>query len=147
MSKFLKIGIAVAIIGLIIGGSIIYYIFHMPHRNLENEKAAYVLTAQELFTDFSQDEQVGNEKYGNKAIQVNGKIVEKTEEGYSITLVLNDAMEGVSCSFDSAYVADNKKRFNALSVGNTTNIKGQCDGIDMIMGVVLTRCVIVDESE
>lgn len=147
MNKYLKIFLWVALAGIIIGGASVYYVFNMPHRNLENEEPEFVLTATELFADFSADETAGFAKYGDKAVQVSGEIVEKTATETEITLVLNDAMEGISCSFDSAYVAENKASLDALSEGDQASIKGKCDGIDMIMGVVLTRCVLVSKED
>lgn len=145
MKKLIKIGLWLALAGILIGGGVVYYIFNMPHRNLANEEAAYVLTAQEFYTDFSADETLGNEKYGNKAIQVSGEVVEKNEQEYELTIVLGDSMEGVSCTFDSTYAAENKDKLASIEVGKTASIKGKCDGIDMIMGVVMTRCVLVEE--
>lgn len=146
MNKYVKIILWVALAGIVIGGASVYYVFNMPHRNLANEQAEFVMTAQELYADFSADETAGFAKYGDKAVQVSGEIVEKTMTEKEVSLVLNDAMEGISCSFDSAYVVAHKTELDALSVGDSAIIKGKCDGIDMIMGVVLTRCVLVTEE-
>ncbi len=146
MNKYLKIGLWAALAGLIIGLSTVYYIFNMPHRNLENEKPDFTLTAQELYNDFSADETAGNLKYGDKAIQVSGVVIEKTVHENDATIVLNDAMEGISCSFDSLYLVNNNEKIVKIELGETITVKGKCDGIDMIMGVVLTKCVLTDDK-
>ena len=35
-----------------------------------------------------------------------------------------------------------KEIINQLQLGDKISLKGKCDGFDMIMGVVLTRCYI-----
>lgn len=126
-------------------GGTVYYVFNKPHRNVEKEKPAYTLTATELFADFSEDEQAGYEKYGDKVIEVSGEIVEINEgEKQQLTIVLGDVLEGVSCAIADEEMQENKDKVSGLSTGDNVTLKGKCDGMDMIMGVVLTRCFIIE---
>jgi hypothetical protein len=143
MNKTIKNLLILALIGLVIGGGVVYYVFNMPHRDIEGEKASFKIEASTLFTEYSNNEEAGNKKYGDKVIQVTGKIVEIAKEGNEISFVLNDEMEGVNCSLDSVMIINNVDMANKYIIGDNITLKGKCDGFDMIMGVVLTQCFIV----
>ena len=143
MKKNLKIFLIVVAIGIVTGVSTVYYVFNKPHRNVEKEAPMYTMEAKALYQEYSDNEEASNPKFADKIIQVSGKIVEFTKDGYQISVVLNDGMEGVSCALDSVTIKNNKPFIDALKVGDDITLKGKCDGFDMIMGVVLTRCFIV----
>jgi flagellar basal body-associated protein FliL len=142
MKKIYKILIYLVIFGLVCGFGVYMYVFHKPHRNVGNEKPAFTLTASELIKEFSEKEDVTYKLYGDKALQVTGKIADITKKGNEITVILEDKTSGVSCSFEAEYYQNNTAAINALKIGDPLTVKGKCDGYDMIMGVVLTRCVL-----
>lgn len=144
MNKTIKKLLILAVIGLVIGLSVMYYVFNKPHRDVAGEKPSFKIEANKLFTEYSNDEVAGNEKYGDKVIQVTGKIVDIAKEGTEVSIVLNDEMEGVSCALNTETIQKNKDKINLLKVGDNITLKGKCDGFDMIMGVVLTQCYIVE---
>ena len=141
--KLIHIALVLIGVGLLSATVTYIYVFHKPHRNIAKEKPAFILDAHTLISDFSTNETGSYEKYGNQVLQVTGEVVDisVSEKGASITLL--DAMEGINCSFDSVAVAKSKSVFESIDVGSNIELKGQCDGYDMIMGVVLTRCVFV----
>jgi hypothetical protein len=140
--KLLKIFLILLGIGVLSGIGVYIYVFHKPHRNLANEDAQFVVTAPQLLSEFSTSEDSTYKKYGDKALQVKGKIVDITAQGKDLTIILEDKSTGVSCSFETEYLAKNKEALNKLKIGDEVTIKGKCDGYDAIMGVVLTRCVL-----
>ena len=144
MKKGLKIFLIIASVGLVTGLSTVYYIFNMPHRDVENEQPSFVMQAAILYSDYNNNEEVSNTKYGDKVIQVTGEIAELSIEGYQISITLNDEMEGVNCALDSITIVKNRTFINNLNLGDEITLKGKCDGFDMIMGVVLTRCFIIE---
>jgi hypothetical protein len=142
MKKILLIILFFIIIG-IIG---ILYVYFKPHRNLANEKPAFTLTAAELIKQFSEKEDSCFKVYSDKAIQVQGKIVEIAKNGNIIqTIVLENSSSGVSCGFDSIYSVENSEKIAKLKIGEDVTLKGKCDGYDMIIGVVLSRCCVVEK--
>jgi len=144
MKKIFKVILILFIIGLICGIGVYLYVFHKPHRNLANEKPAYELNAADLLSQYGAKEDSCNKLYGDKALQVSGKIADISKKGELVqTIVLEDPTTGISCSFDSAYCAENLKQISGFKVGDKIILKGKCDGYDAIMGVVLTRCVLV----
>jgi len=143
MNKTLKIFLIIVALGLVTGLATVYYLFNMPHRDVEKEKPAFVMTASDLYTEYSGDETKSNIKFGDQVIQVTGNIAELSIEAYQVSITLNDEMEGVNCALDSLSIQQNKELINHLSLGDSITLKGKCDGFDMIMGVVLTRCYII----
>lgn len=147
MKKTFKIIGILALIGFLAAAATFYYVFNKPHRNVEKETPAYILTAGDLYNDFSADELKGNEKYGDKVLQVSGEIVEISNSNGEVSIMLLDPMQGISCAIDSLAAVAKKDYISQLTIGDRITLKGKCDGIDMIMGVVLTRCFIVEENK
>lgn len=143
MKKIYKILIYLVIAGLICGFGVYMYVFHKPHRNVGNEKPAFTLTATELIKEFNEKEDATYKLYGDKALQVTGKIADIAKKINDVTVILEDQTSGVSCSFEAEYYQKNAGKIDALKVGDKVTLQGKCDGHDMIMGVVLTRCVIL----
>ncbi len=143
MKKSIKIFLVIIVVGLVTGLSTVYYVFNMPHRNIEKESPSFTMDASALYGDFSKDEVLANDKYADKVVEVKGEIAELTVENYQVSIVLNDEMEGVNCALDSLTVVKNKEMIKLLKIGDAIILKGKCDGFDMIMGVVLTQCFIV----
>lgn len=143
MNKTIKNLMILALIGLVIGVGVVYYVFNKPHRDIAGETPSFKIEASTLFSEYSNNEEECNLKYGDKVIQVTGKIVEITKESNDISFVLNDQMEGVNCSLDSITIINNHDIINKYNIDDNITLKGKCDGFDMIMGVVLTQCFII----
>jgi len=146
MKKGLKIFLIIAAVGLVTGLSTVYYVFNKPHRDVAGELPSFTLEAKAFYDEYNNNEEASNQKFGDKVIQVSGEIVELTKNDYQVSIVLNDAMEGVSCALDSLTIDENKLLISELKVNDKITLKGKCDGFDMIMGIVLTRCFIVKEK-
>ncbi len=146
MKKWMKISLLLFAIGVTFGAGAIYYMFNMPHRDVENEKPALITTASALYSAFSQDETTAFKKYNNKVVQVSGKIVELTADAYRLNITLNDVMSPVSIVIDSLSIVKNMPLVKSLKLGDVVTVKGQLDGYDMIMGVVLTRGFLIADK-
>lgn len=143
MKKFFKIWLILFGVGVLSAIGTYIYIFHKPHRNIAKEKPAYVLNAQDLYIEFSSNENTSYEKYGNKVLQISGEVVEISVSNNSASITILDEMEGINCAFDSITMVKNHNQLIQIEEGDRIEIKGQCDGYDMIMGVVLSRCVLL----
>lgn len=143
-NKLFKIFKWLFVFGLISGIGVYLYVFHKPHRDISNEKAAYIVNATDLLNEFTEAEIKSNEKYGDQVLIVEGTLIAKsvTPKGAELTMI--DNMNGVSISIDSIDVVKYKDKLDTLELGSVIKCKGKCDGYDMIMGVVLTRCVLTN---
>lgn len=143
MKKLFKIALYLFLIGLVIGLGTLYYVFNKPHRNIAKEKPLYTLNASTLLNEFSENEDSAYQKYGDKTILVKGIISELTKTDSSLNISLESEINGVNCAIDYGKMLKlNANLMDNLSVGDSVKIKGKCDGYDMIMGVVLTQCII-----
>ncbi len=138
--KVIRIVLWVFVIGLIAAFSSIYYVFNMPRRNLAKENAVYSLEAKQLISDFKKDEASSNAKYLDKAIAVTGEIKSiRTLDNHSMVFSLEDSMEGVSCTVDSADVVVYSSKLSAVKIGSKAAFKGRCSG--MLMDIQVINCV------
>ena len=135
--KVLRILVWLFVIGLIFAFSAIYYVFNMPRRNIAKENAAFTMTAKQLISDFKKDENGANAKYLDKVIAVSGEIKGiRTLDNHSMVFSLEDAMEGVSCTIDSADVVRNTSKLSQLKGGETATFKGRCSGMLMDIQII-----------
>jgi len=138
--KTFRIILWIFLIGIVVGVSALYYVFNMPRRDVSKEKALYTLDAKQLISDFKKDESAATAKYIDKAIMVKGEIKSiRTLDNHSMVFSLEDEMEGVSCTIDSADVVANASKLAPLTKGSTGTFKGRCSG--MLMDIQVINCV------
>ena len=138
--KTLRILLWIFLLGIVIAVSAVYYVFNMPRRNISKEKAAYTLEAKQLISEFKKNEVAATAKYLDKAISVKGEIKSiRTLDNHSMVFSLEDEMEGVSCTVDSAEVANNASKLSQFVKGSTGTFKGRCSG--MLMDIQVINCV------
>ena len=133
-----KIILAILALGLL-GGAYGLYLFNKPVKSLENQKAQFTISSQELLSTYEANEENANAKFLDKIIQVSGKIdnIEESEAGISVLIDAESMMGFISCELDAGQELNGKK------VGDQITIKGLCAGY--LLDVVLSRCVIIDE--
>jgi len=141
MNKGLKIFLIILLAGLVASISVVYYAFNKPHRNIYSESPAYSIEAKALYAGFNKNEKLANQKYVDKVIQISGNITELFIDDNQVSIVLNDV---ISCELDSSIFEKNESAINSFKKGGQITLKGKCDGYDRIMGVVLTRCFIIE---
>lgn len=138
--KTFRIILWIFLIGIVVGVSGVYYVFNMPRRNISKETAVYTLEAKQLISDFKGDEVLATKKYLDKTISVKGEIKNiRTLDNHSMVFSLEDEMEGVSCTVDSADVANSSSKISQFIKGSTGTFKGRCSG--MLMDIQVINCV------
>jgi len=138
--KTLRILVWIFLIGIVIAVSSVYYVFNMPRRNVSKEKAVFTLDAKQLISDFKKDETAATTKYLDQAISIQGEIKNiRTLDNHSMVFSLEDEMEGVSCTVDSADVVKNSVQLAQFTKGSKGTFKGRCSG--MLMDIQVINCV------
>ncbi len=135
MKRLLYFLLAVAIIG----GSVGYYLWNKPQKNMQTAKADMAIDATALFNEFANDEIAANAKYLDKTVAVSGKVKEttKSDDG-TVKVSLNTGSDfGVLCELDPL----SKHPRTDFTEGETVTFKGICTGLNF--DVQLTRCVEV----
>ena len=120
---FLIILITAAIIG--------YTYIYQDHRTIENEKVEFVVSSQEIASQFSENVTTSEQKYLNKTIEISGLITE-----ISINNITLD--DKVFCQFSEA---------TTISVKNKSQIKikGRVIGYDdLLEQIKLDQCTIIN---
>lgn len=126
MKKLLGI---LVLVGLIGGGFMYWYTFHKPHRNVEREKAAFSMTADELFNAYDSDESAANEKYLDQVIELEGTIMELSDSQDGRSLVVLEA-EAAMLGGASIRLAEGQSS-DGLETGQSVKLKARCVGMDM----------------
>jgi len=134
-----KIVVIIVVLGLV-GAGYGYYLYNKPVANLDHQDADFALTAEDLFSQFENNEFDANQKYLGKIIEVSGKVKDLSigDSGdLNMILASGSEMFGINCGITDV----NESRYKNYKVGDSVWVKGECAGISM--DVVLTRCVIV----
>ena len=137
MKKIIGIILVVVVVGI----GYAYYLYNKPVADTSDLSAAFSLTADDLFSQFENDESVANSRYLGKVIEVKGRIREfSIGDSGEINLVLASGsdMFGINCGLSKG----EDKKYENFREGDSIKVKGVCSGISM--DVVLTRCVIVN---
>jgi hypothetical protein len=138
--KTLRILLWIVLVGIVVAASAVYYVFNKPRRNITKENAVYTLEAKQLIADFKKDETAATAKYLDQTITVSGEIKSiRTLDNHSMVFSLEDQMEGVSCTVDSADVVKNSSKLTQFNAGSTVKFKGRCSG--MLMDIQIINCV------
>ncbi|MCF8304778.1 MAG: OB-fold putative lipoprotein [Bacteroidales bacterium] len=145
MSKWLKIIIILAIIGVLAGLGVYFFLYNKPHPDYAEEKPEYKLEAQELFEAFTGNRKQAEKKYNGKIIQISGTPdkVQKTDSLTIVVFAFEQGMfgnEGVRCTMLPAYVEASKN-----VAGQNTVIKGYCSGYND-SDVILEHCSLPENQ-
>lgn len=152
--KLLKAIAVTIVICLVIGGSVGFYLFNMPHRDVQSAKVDYSLTGSQIVKEYLNDKDAANQKYlagdGNsKILEITGIIAKISEDYHGNTVVLlkdNSEHAGVSATFTS----ETNKNAKGLSAGQTITIKGVIrsgasydEDLELYENVIIEKCDIV----
>ncbi len=127
-SKIIKTGIIIAIAGIIVAGAVGYYLFNMPHRDVQSAKTDYSLNSSEIVAEYLSNASAANSKYlssdGNsKILEITGVVSKVSEdfEGRKVVLLKNTGDKaGVSATFTPETNANAAN----LQIGQTVTLKG-----------------------
>ncbi len=116
-----------------------WYMYEKPVANIAGLKPEFNLDATELYGNFESDEDIANDKYLGKIIELNGTVREKLtdESGLTVILETENEMFGINCGLGEGQEA----AFEKLNAGDKVTIRGECAGFTM--DVVMVRCVII----
>jgi len=150
--KIIKIVLIVVVIGILTAGSIGYYIFNMPARDIQNTKTDFSYQATEIVNEYLTDAQKANDKYldeeGNsKVLEISG-IVSKISEDFNGQKVLllksADDKAGVSCTFTT----ETNTSVENIQIGDQITIKGVIrSGASYDKDLEMYENVIIEKSD
>lgn len=155
--KILKIGLVLLGIGIVTAAGIVYYMFNMPHRDVQSSSTDYVVEAGHLVIEYLTDPVAANEKYldqegDSKILEVSGTVASVSEDynQQKVVLLKSDSDKaGVSCTFTH----DTNTAAEGLVPGQKIVVKGVIragasydEDLGMYENVILEKCDIVSKS-
>ena len=154
--KIRKIILLTILFLAIIGVSVGYYLWNMPHIDVQAQKADVTIDVTSIVNEYLQDEKKANDKYlsaegDSKIFVVKGVVKSKdTDMNNQITVLLQGTNDkaGVKCVF----MAETNKDAEILQIGQTTSIKGIIrsgakydSDLELYENVLLEKCDVVKE--
>lgn len=156
MKKSVKKTIAIIVgVGILAASITAYYLFNMPHRDVQATATDYSLSAAAVVNEYLQNADEANKKYlsengESKVLAISGKIFSITEDlNHQKVILLKDSTEkaGVSCTF----TAETNVHTANLTLGETVTIKGVIRSgagydkdLDMYENVIMEKCDIIN---
>jgi hypothetical protein len=144
MKKWIKIIGGLIAIGLIAAVLLYIFVYNKPHPKYEKLKPEYVLEAQQLYTSFSENSVLANQKYTGKMIQINGEMnyYETIDTLIIAVFVFEEGLfgdQGIRCSMLPKF---NEEIIN-LGAGSKLKLKGLCTGYNDT-DVIFEHCSLVE---
>jgi VCBS repeat-containing protein len=156
IKKRKKIILLTLLVGAILAGAYVFYLWNMPHIDVQAQKADVNVDVTSIVNEYLQDEKKANDKYlsaegDSKIFVVKGVVKSKdTDMNNQITVLLQGANDkaGVKCVF----TAETNKDAEILQVGQTTSIKGIIrsgakydNDLELYENVLLEKCDVLKE--
>lgn len=155
--KIIKIALIVIVIIAAIGGGSAYYMFNIPHRNVQETETDYQLQASAIVNEYLADQEKANQKYldsegESKVIEIAGT-VKKIETDFNNNQVLllqaKEDKAGVSCTF----TPETNTNAATLKIGDKVSIKGVIragasfdSDLDMYENVIMEKCDLITKK-
>jgi hypothetical protein len=111
--KILSITLALALATAITGGAVVYYMFNLPHQDVQGSQTGFVLTVDELVTEYLNDPDAADLKYLDEEglsgiLEVSGRLTSRTQNYAGQTVVMlsaEAAPSGLRCTMISPEAA------------------------------------------
>ena len=143
MNKWIKIIIALFIIGIIAAGLGYKFIYNKPHRDFEKAKPDFTLEAKELYYNFKNTKSESEQKYNGTVILISGliKSVEISDSMVIAVFAFEEGMfgdEGIRCTMLPGY----NEPVKSLKPDDEVRLKGFCSGYNET-DVIMEKCTLL----
>lgn len=123
--KIIIVTLLAAIIGI---GSIVYYIFNKPHKDVQSAKTEFSIEATAIVNEYLSNAEIANEKYLNedgfsKILEITGTVFSISEDFNNQKVILLKSPQdkaGVSVTFTN----EARSAIEAVQKGDKIKIKG-----------------------
>jgi len=141
-------------VGILTAGGVVYYMFNMPHRNVQASKTDYLLNAGQLVAEYLLDPAAANQKYldesgESKILEISGTVASVSEDFNDQKVVLlktPDNKAGISCTFTH----QTNDSLKDIQKGQHITVKGVIrsgaaydEDLEMYENVIMEKCDIV----
>jgi hypothetical protein len=140
MKTYAKIALFVVFFIALGGIGAALYMYNLKHKDLQNIKPDFFITAVDLQKAFNDDEAAATIKYVKKVLEISG-IIESVKTGeervINLTLKTENNFSSVICTFPAS--AESSK----LKAGDQITLKGECSGF--LMDVLINNCTVISK--
>ncbi|MGC9355523.1 MAG: OB-fold protein [Mariniphaga sp.] len=150
--KIIRIGIIVAVAGIVIAGAVGLYMFNMPHRDVQKTRTDYSLASSEIVAEYLADAEAANSKYlaadgDSKVLEISGTVSKISEDfdGKKVVLLKDGSDKaGVKATF----TAETSANAANLEVGQKVTLKGVIrSGAAYDQDLEMYEHVVLDKSD
>jgi hypothetical protein len=145
MKKLFKIGLILAVTGLIAAALVWKFYINKPHEDIAKATPAYSMATEEIWNQYNTNRKIADSLYTNKVIELTGNMsrIDKNDSLVSVIFVMAaDSMFGDKTIACQLYKKNNDEA-NALPIGGKVKIKGVCVGYDDT-DIKFNKCSIVE---
>ncbi|MBN2263695.1 MAG: hypothetical protein JW735_12315 [Prolixibacteraceae bacterium] len=126
--KIIRIGLIAVVAGIIIAGAVGFYMFNMPHRDVQSSKADFILNSSDIVAEYLGNKDAANQKYlaadgDSKILEVSG-IVNKISEDFDGQKVVLLKSDGDKAGVIAAFTPETNANAEKLQVGELVTVKG-----------------------
>lgn len=106
--------------------AVIWYVFTLKFDDTSKTKADFVIGSQELIREFEKDNNLANQKYTEKILEVKGVVTAVEKADSSVNIKMTDSTSGsyVIFAFQDQSMGDAKQ----VKAGETIAVRGSCSG-------------------
>lgn len=142
MKKLIKIGTALALLGIIAVVYVWFFVYNKPHRDYEKAEADYHVSAETCFNQYASGSDESRQYLG-KVLQVEGipSSIESTDSTVIVVFAFNSGMfgdEGIRCTM----LPNHHDQARKIDLSENISIKGHCTGYNGT-DVILDQCSLV----
>lgn len=155
-NKIIKTVLLFLLVGIVLAGGIVYYLFNQPHRNVQETKTDYSFSSSQIVKEYLSNATAANEKYldeegVSKILEITGTVAKISEDFNKQKVILlksESDSAGVSCTFTPENVAS----INSIKIGESIAVKGVIRSgasydkdLEMYENVILEKCSVVSK--
>jgi len=132
----------IAALILLLSGTVIgYYLYNKPHISVKDEKVDFIVAVDSLAREFQLNPQKANLKYADKIVLVSGKFDSQSiSQNHLTTIVMKGTENLANCEMDSLYLTDPR----VIHANDKIKIKGLFVGYDDLLGELqLKKCLLI----
>ncbi len=152
--KIFKLLVIIAVAGVLSAGAVGFYLFNMPHRDIQSSKTDFELTVASLVDEFLHDSNSANDKYlkedeDSKILEVSGNVAKISKDyNENVVVILREPGRevGVSCTF----LSHSEHTTSQIEVGQHIKVKGIIrsgayydEDLKMYEDVIMEKCDLV----
>jgi uncharacterized membrane protein len=144
MKTWIKILIALFLIGIIAGILGYFFVYNKPHTDYSKAKTEISLNAEKLYESFIENTTEAEQQFNGRVLEVEGSLNgwETSNELVIVVFAFGEGMfgpEGVRCTM----LPEFSEKAKGLTKGDFIRLKGLCTGYTGV-DVIMDKCSIVE---